>query len=452
MSILPPNHGYIQQPSRLACCLIFGVLVASSPPAIAHVLSQALNCSPQQWIVGDRIESEPILVFLGELSSLPLQSIRDTKSTAFAFPGRTIRINGAQDVAIREAIRAGVHIVLPHGMSSLYQAATGKDLLFMESDKSQNETLATFSMDGTLDRQMSPGQLPLFIVRQPKHNSGAIVFDRSPESATTQGKLAVVEGHESVEAIWSRAHRSIETVLETDQVRCAYNHLNCDFVAGGEVFRKLCQRLRQEYYIREQVDLFKFASRIKPYNGVDDVLDLPGSRVNAGSLTNENFVSSNRLRVDTAYKHLVSRSAVAEAPIKEVMYVLYTVSDTTLLDAQAGKVDLARELSAMGARTPYSDVLYSIPMTLHVRWLSRVLFVLGLACIGYSARVAATVVGQAMRDLNLTRRHVGQASRPLPSSSRGRRAGEQLQAGPGGKRNALVEYLMLRAQRMSKAT
>jgi hypothetical protein len=450
MSNLQLNPRQNQQSSRPARCLVFGLWIASSQLAIAHVLSQALNCSPYTRIAGNRIETLPILVFRGELNRLPLQSIRDTNATAFAFPGRTIRSNGEQDAAIRQAVRAGLHIVLPSDMSSLYQAVTGKDMLFTESDISQNATFTEPSMDVTPDQQTSAAQRPLFIIRQPHRKSGAIVFDSSAESATTQGKLED-EGDGRVKTIWPKEHLDIESMLETDHVRCAYNQLNCDFVAVGEVFRKLCQRLRKEYYIREQVDLFKFASRINPYTGFDDILEKSARRANARSVTNSNFVASNRLRVETAYKHLVSRSAIAEAPIKEVMYVLYSISDSILQDALAGKVDLARELSAMGARTPYSDVLYSIPMAEHVRWLSWGLLMLGLACIGQSARVAATLAYHAFCRPTMFR-HVGQAARPMPNYARVRRTSEQMQAGFGGKRNAFVEYLMLRAQHVSKAT
>lgn len=168
----------------------------------------------------------------------------------------------------------------------------------------------------------------------------------------------------------------IEHFLTDAQLHCLYDRMLCDLTARGEIYFALCQDVRAEYFARRDIDLFKFApisfSLWTDVHTTSDEDDPPPQYVprfvstRALSRPQEErqrggFVQDNRLRVNIAYDHLVANTRTA-APIKEVMYTLYTLSNFQIQAVSNRTITLSDVLRTSGATSAYeTDVLFSEP-------------------------------------------------------------------------------------------
>jgi len=112
---------------------------------------------------------------------------------------------------------------------------------------------------------------------------------------------------------------SVESLLDSEQIHCAFDRTLCDFVGRSESFRKQCDRFRIEYYRREGIDLSKFAPKrlrnLRPE-------EFEKALVAESTPDEKSFLQRNRLRTQRAYDKIDEGRS-----LREIMTVMYGLSD-----------------------------------------------------------------------------------------------------------------------------
>jgi hypothetical protein len=371
----------------LLIAAIFPSLASSKLQSVDLSLfsTQTVSCEPQAALTLPRdlpsAPNLPILLFTCQLSALPLELLRTTSTVALAVPSTPPQQNPNGDADIRAATRAGAHVVLPAATYRRFKVATGRTAIFALADLSQNAVQGTYNL---------PRILPLFSLDT---RGGGVLRDADAVAWLRERASTSTIPHSR-----RRVAGSVELLMTPQQVQCAYRQLECDFVAEGEVFRTLCQSLRDSYFAHEAVDLFKFALRadhfyFSPPN--DSALvsshssdakkpqDLQLHEAYLQKQHSSGFVEMNRDRIEAAYARLVSESAASAAPIKEVLFALYAPENMAEHTPVSVKT---RVLKMIGTSSRYEDFSVATLKS------SKLLFlILGAALLVRGARGTAAV-------------------------------------------------------------
>ncbi|KAJ8903652.1 hypothetical protein NDN08_004754 [Rhodosorus marinus] len=112
---------------------------------------------------------------------------------------------------------------------------------------------------------------------------------------------------------------SVESLLDSEQIHCAFDRTLCDFVGPRESFRKQCDRFRVEYYGREGIDLSKFVPK-----RMQDLRPAEFEKALAAESApdEKSFLKRNRLRTQRAYDKIDEGRS-----LREIMTVMYGLSD-----------------------------------------------------------------------------------------------------------------------------
>ncbi|KAA8496415.1 hypothetical protein FVE85_0144 [Porphyridium purpureum] len=243
---------------------------------------------------------------------------------------------------LRLLVRAGHHLCMKNIPALVGVHATAESL-----------AQALDTEMGFLDAPLN--KLPQFVRDQ--HRSYGAEFLNASQAAGTfavdldtpvPGVLFVNDDAlESAESGALQGKRTgIEPFLDSEQLHCLYDRIGCDQVARMELYYLNCQRLRAEFYRRERVDLWKYASRRGRYRGEEPQVAGP---VEAKV---QDIIAQNRMRINIAHERIKQG-----ALLREVMLTLYTLSDQQLrgdymraLDYEMERLDrrIIRGIFALG--------------------------------------------------------------------------------------------------------
>lgn len=346
----------------------------------------------------------PLLVFSRGLAFVPHDLLTNAKHR----PPVIALASHVDDSALRAVLRARVHVALTSGEEARFQSATSRDLLLRWIPDGENTNGHAGSMEVDENQNSRSSLFNIYV-----HRNENVLFDQdasewlSAHPADEEASDAEGNWHSLV----TKDGSSLEGALSLDQIHCAYDHWSCDFVAEGELFYPYCQRLRLEFAARTEtnIDLFKFADKNSPF-GLDHTartLLTPHRRNldgDSGHSPSQSFVERHRSRVEAAYSRLRSTSATAEAPIKQIMYMLFTLTDAEIEEfgthslSAASTLEIGKKsmldakLDQIGATMRYEDMgSRQLWLTSKLSWL-RTRFplnshlLLGLALIAFGVR------------------------------------------------------------------
>lgn len=341
----------------------------------------------------------PLLVFTRGLRLVPLDLLEKAphRPPAIALASHA---HNVEDSTIRALVRARVHVALTNGGEAIFRSATSRNMLlrWVSDEANSNRSSLNAGVEAT-----EPTTTSLFDIHVTRGPFALVDTEASDWLKAHQDEEPSEGGGEGWPSLVARFSSSLESALSLDQLHCAYDHWNCDFVAAGEVFHPHCQRLRLEYAARTEgnVDLFKFASKSTAYQpeaAAKQVLLRPfESKTSSQPATH--FVERHRARVDAAYARLRDAGATAEAPIKQVMYMLYTLSDTDVAAfGEKQSPELGEKLNEIGATLRYEDMasrrmrLSSYLSSLRSFFPAMSHILVGLALIAVGARGTGTAL------------------------------------------------------------
>lgn len=282
----------------------------------------------------DAVEPAPLLIFdvpfIESTAHLPATLVKSSTPTVVVFVSADEMRHSCDDL-VRPLIRYG-HIVIPNIPSLGIEDFESRlhDALFIF--ESCTGFIQPFYSRST---RTSDTAFPLFLIEQVEHANSTLTF----RNQAALDRLSTID-----------AKQGIVRIFDDRQLHCLYDRLGCDLVAKYELLFAMCKSLREEYFKRRKVDLFKFAPKKQGSHWTDSdfMLTYEGQQNVNSNLETVGVVEQNRKRIDMAFAH-ISASRRSEAPVGEVLSIVYTLSDAQLNDVANGRVAMSKLLREIGA-------------------------------------------------------------------------------------------------------
>lgn len=267
-------------------------------------LAVSQSCLPSTLKIPSNFSNaSPLLIFTSSLEDLPLPLISQNAGVSVLAAPQNV----PTPQATRRTLRAGVQIAVRPLFAPYFYAATGRPALFCLVESN--------SPSIHLSHHATAISLNLTQDRDNRDHGTRILYDKDASdylNGLSHGRVSPTETAET-----------LESLLDADTLRCAFEFWSCDFVARDEPLYNICMRIRSIHLSKTGADIYRFSIRsdseiLQRGKGTVGVLGMDEAR-----LPGNDFIEMHRARVEAGYWHLRNFGGTSAAPIREILWVLF---------------------------------------------------------------------------------------------------------------------------------